>query len=421
MDTKTLTIKRLPLRELHLDPANARAHGEVNLDSIVASLQRFGQAEPLVVRAGSGRVIGGNGRLVAMRKMGWLEADVVEMDISDLEATALGIALNRTAELAEWDLPALTKLLNELRNEEALDGVGFDEAELDKLLRDLAEEQGPLDVEDPGPMEPPKEPVSREGDLWILGNHRLLCGDSTDMQDVVRCMGDDKAALCATDPPYLVEYTGERPNESGKDWTASYREVDITDADTFFRSTFENILAVLAPKAALYTWHAHKRSGLIQRVWEELGIVDHQQIVWVKPASVFGRVYWHFRHEPCVMGWRKGSQPEHDGKHDFDSVWEVDWEGKARVATDHPTSKPPELFARPIRKHTRVDDIVFEPFCGSGSQLIAAEELRRRCRAIEISPAFVDVAIRRWETAAGKDAQLAGTNETFAEATEARS
>ena len=195
--------------------------------------------------------------------------------------------------------------------------------------------------------------------------------------------------------------------------------MDIRDAEGFFRSVFRNMLAVLAPKAAIYCWHAHKRSGLIQRIWEELGILDHQQIVWVKPASVFGRVYWHFRHEPCVMGWRKGSQPEHDGNHEFNSVWEVDWEGRARIATDHPTSKPPELFARPMRKHTRRGDVCLEMFSGSGSQLIAAEEERRRCYALEIEPAFVDVAVRRWEQATGKEARLE-SGETFAEITEAR-
>ncbi len=143
--------------------------------------------------------------------------------------------------------------------------------------------------------------------------------------------------------------------------------------------------------------------------------MDHQQIIWAKPTAVFGRVYWHFRHEPCVMGWKKGSQPEHDGCHEFDSVWEVDWDGKARFATDHPTSKPPELFARPMRKHTKPGDLCFEPFSGSGSQIIAAQRLGRRCRAIEISPAYVDVAVKRWQQATEQDAILDETGRTFAE------
>jgi DNA modification methylase len=266
---------------------------------------------------------------------------------------------------------------------------------------------GNENVDDPGPGEPPIEPVSRPGDLWLLGEHRLLAGDSTKPEDVARVLAGEKAKLCATDPPFLVDYTGERPNDSGKDWSATYREIDIEDATGFFTAVFKNILAVLAPKAAIYCWHAHKRSGEIQRIWKELGILDHQQIVWVKPTAVFGRVYWHFRHEPCVMGWKKGEQPEHDGQHEFDSVWEVDWDGKARlVGAEHPTSKPPELFMRPMRKHTKPGDVCFEPFSGSGSCIIAAEKLGRRCRAIEISPVFVDVAIRRWEKATGKEARL---------------
>lgn len=401
-----MEVKRVALDELHQDPANARLHHEVNLDAIVASLQRFGQAEPLVVQKSTGRIIGGNGRIVAMQKLGWTECEVVEVDVDDLTATALGIALNRTAELAEWDESTLAKLLEGLQAEDALDGVGFSEDDIQELLDGLGEEAAEV-VEDEVP-EPPEEAVSRAGDLWVLGEHRLLCGDSTILDDVKRVMGEDHAALVATDPPYLVDYTGERPNDSGKDWTDTYREIDIEDADAFFRAVFTNVLAVLGPKAAIYCWHAHKRSGEIQRIWRDLGILDHQQIVWVKPSAVFGRVYWHFRHEPCMMGWRKGDKPDHDGHHEFDSVWEVDWQGKARVSGDHPTSKPVELFARPMRKHTRRGDVLFEPFSGSGSQIMAAEQLGRRCRALEISPVYVDVAVRRWETATGKEATLNG-------------
>jgi len=411
-----LAICRVKLESLHLDPANARAHGEENMEAIAASLQRFGQAEPLVVSARTHRVIGGNGRLAAMRKLNWTECDVVELDLSDLESTALGIALNRTSELATWDQESLARLLGELRAEEALAGVGFDSDDLDEILSDLAALEEAEGVDDPGPEDPPQNPVAQRGDLWILGEHRLMCGDSTNVGDVRRLMGDEQAALCASDPPYLVDYTGERPNDSGKDWTASYKEVEIKDAQKFFRSVFENILEVIAPHSAIYCWHAHKRCGLIQEIWEDLGILDHQQIVWIKPTAVFGRVFWHFRHEPCMMGWAKGSKPEHDGHHEFDSVWEVDFEGKQRLSCpDHPTSKPVELFARPMRKHTKPGSVCFEPFSGSGSQLIAAETLKRKCRAMEISPPFVDVAIRRWQTATGKVALLDGDGRAFAD------
>ena len=300
-----------------------------------------------------------------------------------------------------------------------LEGVGYGPAEIDALLSELADPNSHNKVEDPGPGEPPDQPVSRANDMWVLGNHRLLVGDSTNKADVERVMTGEKATLCATDPPYLVDYTGDRPNNSGKDWSATYKEIDIDDAEGFFRSVFTNILHVLGPKGAIYCWHAHKRSGLIQKTWQDLGIVDHQQIIWVKPTAVFGRVYWHFRHEPCVMGWRKGEQPDHDGSHEFDSVWEVDWQGAQRiVGNEHPTQKPTELFARPMRKHTKPGDVCLEPFSGSGSQLIAAEQLGRRCRAIELEPAYVDVAIRRFEEATEKEATLDG--KTFAEVAEER-
>ena len=412
--TEGLGIRRVPLDELHLDPVNAREHGERNREAIRASLVRFGQAEPLVVHKDSGRVIGGNGRLAAMRDLGWAECDVVEIETDVVTATALGIALNRTADLAGWDEPVLAQILASLREEDALDAVGFSDSELDELIASIDPDAGEVTQDDiPDPEE---HAVSQPGDLWVLGDQRLLCGDSTKLADVERVMAGDEAVLVATDPPYLVDYTGERPNDSGKDWSATYHEIEIEDAEGFFRAVFENVLAVLGPNGAIYVWHAHKRQALIARLWDELGIVDHQQIVWVKPTPVFGRVYWHFQHEPCVMGWRKGSQPDHDGSHEHSSVWTVTYDdGKGKASGDHPTQKPLELFARPMRKHTKAGDIVFEPFSGSGSQLVAAEQLGRRCRAIEIEPVFVDVAIRRWEALTGSEAVLDGTGETFAQ------
>lgn len=414
---ENLSIRRVPLETLVPDPANPRTHDERNVAAIRASLQRFGQSEPLILQAGTNRIIAGHGRLEAMRSLGWNDVDVVELPVDSTTATALGIALNRTGELAGWDDRALAALLQSLP---AIEGTGFDAAELDALVKQIQAEDAPAGVDDPGPGEPPEVPVSKRGDLWVLGDHLLLCGDSTDLADVQRVMGTDRASLVATDPPYLVEYTGERPNDTGKDWSATYHEIDIKDADGFFRAVFTNVLTVLAPKAAIYTWHAHKRQGLISRIWEELGILDHQQVVWIKPTPVFGRVYWHFQHEPCMLGWKQGEKPEHDGKHEFSSVWAIDYDGKNRiVGNEHPMQKPVELYARPMRKHTQPGDIVYEPFSGSGTQIIAAETLARRCRAIEIEPTYVDVAIERWQTATGKVATLDG--QTFEEVRRERS
>lgn len=189
---ETLTIRRIALDTLHGDPANARLHGERNLEAIRASLARFGQAEPLVVQRSSQRVIGGNGRLLAMRELGWTQADVVELDLDDTQATALGIALNRTAELAEWDDRALAALFRSLPEIEA---TGFEAADLDALIAEIAAQDAPAGIDDPGPSDPPERATTIRGDLWILGDHRLLCGDSTDLADVKRVMGTDRATL----------------------------------------------------------------------------------------------------------------------------------------------------------------------------------------------------------------------------------
>ena len=230
-------------------------------------------------------------------------------------------------------------------------------------------------------------------------NHHLFVGDSTRAADVAKAMAGHKAALFATDPPFLVDYTGnDRPNASGKDWSAIYREIDIRDAEVFLSAVFTNAVSVCHDNAAWYCWHAHKRVALIEAIWERLGVLNHQQIVWVKPTAVHTYSFWPWRHEPCLMGWKQGHKPNHDGEnsHALTSVWEVDWDGASRpVGYAHPTSKPPEIFRRPMRKHTKPGDVCYEPFSGSGTQLVAAEQTGRLCLAIEISPAFAAVALER--------------------------
>ena len=413
-----LTVRRIPLASLHLDPANARSHGPVNLEAIKGSLARFGQAEPLVVHAGTGRIIGGNGRLVAMQALGWTECDVVEVDLPAIEATALGLALNRTSELASWNDEALGRLLEQLRAEDAVDGLGFSPDDINDLLAQLAV-PGDGAIDDQGPQDPPATPVSRAGDLWLLGNHRLLCGDSTSPGDLDRLLAGETAALLSTDPPYCVDYTGmDRPihdgKPSGKDWSAVYREVDIKDLGAFLDGVFAACLPRLAPDAAVYVWHAHVQQPVIAAAFEKHELLLHQILVWVKPSATFGHSYYRWKHEPCAFGWKRGNKPKH-GFGQLDSVWEIDWEGKARTTTFHPTSKPTRLFEIPIEVHTKAGAIVLEPFGGSGSQIIAAEKLGRRARVMEIQPAFVDGMIGRWETATGKLATLEATGQTLAQ------
>ena len=420
----SLVIKRVSIDALHIDPANARAHGERNLEAIVASLQRFGQAEPLVVHAPTGRIIGGNGRLVAMRKLGWEKCDVVELDIDELQATSLGIALNRTAELAEWDMASLGRLLEQLRAEDALGGVGFEDAEIDTLLAEL-EQTDPSDVDDPGPGEPSEAPVSRTGDLWLLGRHRLLCGDATKPVDLERLMGGEKAALLATDPPYLVDYRGgnhpqswhNRAETKDKHWD-DY--VDPAHGLLFFQSFLNATLSHCVERVPVYQWHAHKRQALVEEAWKAAGLLLHQQIIWAKARPVLTRSHYMWQHEPCFYGWPEGKMPEKAARPqpNATTVWEINQVGQCDGI--HPTQKPVELFTRPIEAHTRPGEIVLEPFSGSGTQIIAAEKASRHCSALEISPAFVDVALQRWEQATGQQAVLDGTDRTFAQIAEER-
>jgi DNA modification methylase len=232
-------------------------------------------------------------------------------------------------------------------------------------------------------------------------------------------MAGERARLFSTDPPYCVNYTGnDRPihegKPSGKDWSHVYREIDIKDLGAFMDGVFVACLPNVDPDAAMYVWHAHVQQPTIAAAFERHGLLLHQILVWVKPCATFGHCYYRWRHEPCAFGWRRGNMPKH-GHGAMDTVWELDWEGKARITTFHPTSKPPRVFEIPMEQHTKRNDIVLEPFSGSGSQLIAAEKLVRRCFGMEIAPAFVDGTIKRWEQATGKKATLDGTGQTLAE------
>lgn len=443
----TTGVERALVADLRADPANLRKHGPRSIDAIKASLLRFGQQKPIVVDA-KGVTVAGAGVLEAAVQLQWSHLDVVRTGLAGTDRVAYGIADNRSAELSEWDGPALGLTLAELGQDLAGE-LGFTEEEIHTLTMGDEDEAEDDDVPAPAP-----KAIAKPGELWHLGEHRLMCGDSTKIEDVQRLMGKDKAAMCATDPPYLVDYTGKRhapkgKKISGKDWSNTYREIDITDHNAFFRGVFGCVKAVLKPHAPVYCWHADVRAQLILTVWKDLGILHHQNVLWVKPAPVLARLFWMPRYEPCLMGWVKGSKPQHDGivsegvwqrpsvgTQDLEamtkqeliahilegsSVWDVDWEGKARVTgNEHPTQKPVELFARPMRKHTRPGAVVYEPFSGSGTQLIAAEGLGRRCRAMEIEPVFIDVAIRRWQALTGKAATLEGTGQTWDEARAAR-
>jgi hypothetical protein len=218
--TASPPVELVEIDRLFCSPSNPRRN-DAAVPHVAASIRRFGWQQPVVARR-SGEVVAGNTRLKAAQELGITEVPVWWFDGDDLAATAFAIADNRSHEFAEWDDAALVKLLEQLKAEDALDGVGYSTEEIDALVQQLREqEEADRELLDEGPDEPPPVAVARRGDLWVLGEHLLLCGDSTNLKDVHRVMGNDKAALVATDPPYLVDYTGERPNDSKRDRSSS--------------------------------------------------------------------------------------------------------------------------------------------------------------------------------------------------------
>ena len=395
----------VPIDSLTFDPSNVRKHGEQNLATIKASLNRFGQQKPIVVDA-NGVVRAGNGTLMAAKALGWKEIAVVRSTLAGSEATAYAIADNRTAELAEWDDDALKQTLAALQieDEDLAVATGFDAKEIDAMLApdEVAEDEVP---------EPPADPITKPGDLWLLGDHRLLCGDSTKSEDVRRLMAGQRAGLMNTDPPYGVSYANDdRPNPGVAKPRVANDGLADEQLQSFLEASFRNAVDIaLAPNAAWYMWHAHLTQGYFAAAAAAVDVVLHRQIIWVKPVLLLGRGQYHWKHEPCFMGWVKGNQPpdygEGNGERTQTTVWEVGSVTQAeRKEFNHATPKPVALFAIPIVKHTRTGEVCYEPFSGSGPQLIAAEQLGRKCYGMEISPAYCDVIVKRWENLTGRKA-----------------
>ena len=386
--------------------------GDPAYERLKKSIIEFDYVDPVIWNQRSGKIIGGHQRLKILQELGEKKIQVSVVDLPEEKEKALNLALNKIE--GEWDIPRLEDLLAEIETFDFADieVTGFDADEIEAILRgDSNRKDGLTDPDDVPEL--PTEPITKPGDIWLLGEHRVMCGDSRDAEDVARLMDGKRATLFSTDPPYLVDYTGaDRPDNSGKDWTDRYNEIAMGDAEAFFRDVFNIALNVTEDNAAWYVWHSHKRTGLIQGIWEELGILNHQQIIWHKPTATHCYSYYPWQHEPCMMGWKQGNKPRHDGdhSHDLTSVWELDWEGKSRIiGNEHPTQKPVGLFAIPMQKHTLKGEICFEPFCGSGSQVIAGEQMGRVVYAMDISPVFVDVAVKRWEEFLGKKAILEST------------
>jgi len=400
------------------------------LEGLTNSLSKFGCVEPIVVNTrGRGNVIiGGNQRFKALQSLGVAECLCVTVNCSKADEKLLNLTLNNPQIQGQF-VKNIVEYIEKLRLEMP-DDTDFLNLRIAELQMDLGQGKKGLIPDDDFPKVQ-KKAKTRPGELWILGKHRLLCGDSTKEADVNRLMNGQKASLFATDPPYFVNYTGDDRPKAGRDWSSTYHDIDVTKARQFIKEFLSIGLKQIKEKTALYFWHADTRRKIIDDVCNELGIWIHQPIIWVKPCVMQNYSVFMWQHEPCLLMWVKGNKPiwrsyKIDGKtigtvwpigfirsgdptkpEYYTDVWPLDYDGKKRPAgIQHPTVKPVEIFAIPMRVHTKTGDICYEPFCGSGSQIIAAEKLDRRCFAMEKEPVFVDVAVERWEQWTGQKAKL---------------
>jgi len=421
-----ISIQYFAIDEIQRWPRNPKLHADEKLD---VSLEQFGYVQPMLRDERTGRLVAGHGRLdrlLAWKASGreppkrilvgpegqWLAPVTCGVSFeSEASAEAYLVADNRLVELGGWDATMLSDLYQGLEGGLRA-GSGFEQKDVEQLLADFQREQRKAErAAEPEVPVPPKHPVTKKGDLWRLGDHLLLCGDSTVPGDVARVMEGAKADLLATDPPYGVNYDEIRESNA-KATGGKIPDYDPIANDGLQGAALQAFLAAFlaaikphfGERPAIYIWHPVLLESLpfIEAV-KTIDLLIHRQIVWVKPSLIMGRGDFHWRHETALYGWIRGRRSRWFGKRDLDTVWEVGREND-RI---HPTQKPVALFSRPMDLHTLEGEVCFEPFAGSGSQVIAAEEMGRRCRAIEFAPGYCDAIVQRWEERSGKKAKRA--------------
>jgi DNA modification methylase len=405
-----MQIETLATSDLVPYARNSRTHSEAQVAQIAASIREFGFTNPVLIDSAGG-LIAGHGRVMAARTLGMAEVPCIRLGhLTDTQKRAYIIADNKLALNAGWDEAMLALEFRDLLAEGYDVGLtGYALPEIDELVAGLdATPEGNTDPDAAPPVE--AVAVSRLGDVWLLGNHRIMCGDSTSAEHVAVLMDGKKAMLMQTDPPYGIAYV---QNAKSKGQGGGHADIENDDLDgeklqAFLEAMIRAALPWLNDNAAYYLWHPMLTQGTFFAA-AAAGILVHRQLIWQKPSLVFGRGDYHWQHELCFYGWRQGHRPPFYGPRNQTTLWAVGRE----TSKDHPTAKPVALWLPPIDNHTRAGEAVYEPFSGSGSQIIAAEQTARLCYAMELSPNYVDVAIRRWQQFTGKTAVHAVTGAAF--------
>lgn len=381
-----MEIKELPLKELKpaaYNPRKKLKKGDKEYEKIKQSLLKFGYVDPIIVNEDL-TVIGGHQRLTVLKDLDYETAKCVIVDLPKEDEKALNIALNKIT--GQWDEALLADLLLDLQESDFnLDLTGFEPPEIDDILsnvhdKELSEDE--FDVEE----ELKKPTVSRHGDIWLLGKHRVICGDSTKAETYKQLLDDRKANLVVTDPPYNVdveETAGKILNDNMSDG----------DFYQFLLSMFTQVENHMEDDASIYVFHADTEGLNFRKAFKDAGFYLSGCCIWKKNSLVLGRSPYQWQHEPCLYGWKKKGKHQWFSDRKQTTIWEYD---RPKSSKDHPTMKPIQLMAYPIQNSSMRGTIVLDPFLGSGSTLIAADQTGRVCYGIELDEKFVDVIVKRY-------------------------
>jgi DNA modification methylase len=392
---------------------NARTHSDQQVAQIAASIAEFGWTNPILV-ASDGVIIAGHARLLAARKLGMPEVPVIVLDhLSESQRRALIIADNQLSLNAGWNEEMLRLELAALEEDGFdLDLIGFSDDEIEALL---AEESAPGNTDDDAVPETPEAAVTVTGDVWLLGDHRLLCGDATHMEAVEKVLAGGLADMAWTDAPYNVNY-GATMKDKLRGKQRKILNDDLGDKfGPFLREACTNILAVT--KGSIYISMSSSELHTLQKAFTEAGGHWSTFIIWAKNTFTMGRADYQRQYEPMLYGWKKGSDHYWCGARDQGDVWFVNKPVKNEL---HPTQKPVELIERAIRNSSKSRDTVFDPFGGSGSTLIACEKTGRQARLIELDPKYCDVICQRYRGFTGRTANLESDGRSFEHVSQAR-
>lgn len=401
-------IELWPLERLRPYERNARTHSAEQVAQIAASIVEFGFTNPVLVDSHDG-IIAGHGRLMAASELGLKTVPVVVLDhLSERQRKAYILADNQLALNAGWDTDLLRAELQDLAEQDFdLSLIGFSDDELADLLPDV-EELPPEDADEEAVPEAPAEPVTKPGDVWLLGKHRVMCGDSTSLTEVERLMDGGKADLLLTDPPYNVAYEGK----TAEALTIQNDSMSDDDFRQFLRDVYSTADSVMNPGAVFYIWHADSEGYNFRGAAHDVGWQVRQCLIWNKNSLVMGRQDYHWKHEPCLYGWKEGAA--HYWGSDRSQTTVLDFNRPSRNG-EHPTMKPVELFQYQVENSSKRKGVVLDLFGGSGTTAIACEKTGRHARLMELDPRYCDVIVKRWQAFTGKRATLEATGELFAE------